>query len=124
MNKPEDLAVPEAVRQLAEKNVEQARGAYNQFMDMARKAQDMMNQSSGAVAESARDVQSKALGYAEQNMEAGFDFISELSKAKDLKEYMEIQSRHTEKSMKAYSEQAQELGRLMTDVAQKAQTKG
>ena len=124
MTKPEDLAVPEAVRQLAEKNVEQARGAYNQFMDMARKAQDMISQSSGAVAESAREVQSKALGYAEQNMEAGFDFVSELSKAKDLKEYMEIQTRHTQKSMQAYSEQAQELGRLMTDVAQKAQNKG
>ena len=124
MTKPEDLAVPEAVRQLAEKNVEQARGAYNQFMDMARKAQDMISQSSGAVAESAREVQSKALGYAEQNMEAGFDFVSELSKAKDLKEYMEIQTRHTQKSMQAYSEQAQELSRLMTDVAQKAQNKG
>ena len=123
MTKPEDLAVPDAVRQLAEKNVEQARGAYNQFMDMARKAQDMINQSSGAVADSAREVQSKALGYAEQNMEAGFDFFTELSKAKDLKEYMEIQTRHTEKSMKAYSEQAQELGRLMAEVAQKAQTK-
>ena len=27
---------PEAVRELAERNVEQARSAYNQFMDMAR----------------------------------------------------------------------------------------
>lgn len=123
MAKPDNFEVPEAVRKMAEQNVEQARGAYNQFMDMARKAQDMMNASSGSVAESAREVQTKALGYAEQNMEAGFDFVTELSKARDLKEYLEIQSRHTQKSMQAYSEQAQELGKLMADTAQKVQNK-
>ena len=123
MNNPENLEVPEAVRQLAEKNVEQARGAYNQFMEMARRAQDMISQSSGAMAESAREVQTKALSYAEKNMEAGFDFVTELSKARDLKEYLEIQSRHTEKSMKNYADQAQELGKMMADVAQKAQPK-
>lgn len=123
MTKPENLEVPEAVRQMAEKNVEQARGAYDQFMDMARKAQDLMSQSSGAVAESAREAQSKALGYAEKNMEAGFDFVTELAKAKDMQQYMEIQARHTEASMKNYAEQAQELGKLMADIAEKAKPK-
>ena len=82
MKNADNLEVPEAVRQMAEKNVEQARGAYTQFMDMARQAQDMISQSSGAVAEGAREVQSKALTYAEKNMEAGFDFVTELSKAR------------------------------------------
>lgn len=123
MTKPENLEVPESVRQIAEKNVEQARDAYDQFMELARKAQDLMSQSSGAVAESAREAQSKALGYAEQNMEAGFDFITELAKAKDMKEYLEIQARHTEKSIQAYSDQAQELGKLMADIADKAKPK-
>jgi phasin len=123
MKSPTDFEVPEAVRQLAEKNVEQARGAYDQFMEMARKAQETINQSSGVAAESAREVQSKALGFAEQNMEAGFQFFAELSKARDLKEYMEIQQRHTEKSMKAYSEQAQELGKLVAEVTEKAKPK-
>ncbi len=123
MPRPEDFEVPESVRQMAEKNVEQARGAYDQFMDMARKAQDMINQSSGEAVQAARDVQAKALTYAQQNMSAGFDFFEELSRAKDLKEYMEIQSRHTEKSMKAYGEQAQELGKLMGEIAEKAKPK-
>jgi phasin len=123
MKSPTDFEVPEAVRQLAEKNVEQARGAYDQFMEMARKAQETINQSSVVAAESAREVQSKALGFAEQNMEAGFQFFAELSKARDLKEYMEIQQRHTEKSMKAYSEQAQELGKLVAEVTEKAKPK-
>ena len=40
---------------------------------------------------------------------------------KYLKEYLEIQSRYTQRQMQSYAEQAQELGRLMTEAAQKAQ---
>lgn len=108
---------------MAEQNVEQARGAYDQFIEMARKAQSLMQESSGAVAESAREAQTKALGYAEQNMQAGFDFVAELARAKDMKEYLEIQARHTEKSVQAYSEQAQELGKIMAEIADKAKPK-
>ncbi|MGI9523302.1 MAG: phasin family protein [Hyphomicrobiaceae bacterium] len=124
MARPEDLEVPEAVRQLAEKNVEQSRAAYNKFMEMARRAQETFNQSSGAVAEGALEVQAKALSYAEKNMESGFDLLSELATARDLKEYLEIQSRHTEKSMKAYGQQAQELSALISELAQKSQKTG
>ncbi len=53
--------IPEAVRELAERNVEQARSAYSQFMDMARKAQDAVTKSQGAMAAGALDIQSKAL---------------------------------------------------------------
>ena len=90
MARPEDLEVPEAVRQMAEKNVEQSRAAYNKFMEMARRAQETFNQSSGAVAEGALEVQAKALSYAEQNMESGFDLLSELATARDLKEYLDF----------------------------------
>lgn len=114
------LEVPEAVRKMAEQNVSQAREAYDRFMDMARQAQEMFSKSSGAMADATKDVQAKTLHFAEKNMEAGFEFITELSRARDLKEYLEIQQRHTQKSMKNYSEQAQELGRLMTEAAQKA----
>lgn len=114
------LEVPEAVRKMAEQNVSQAREAYDRFMDMARQAQEMFSKSSGAMADATKDVQAKTLHFAEKNMEAGFEFITELSRARDLKEYLEIQQRHTQKSMKTYSEQAQELGRLMTEAAQKA----
>lgn len=116
-----NIEVPEALRQMAEQNVAQARQAYDQFMNMARQAQDMMNQSTGVMSEAARDVQSKTLGFAEKNMEAGFAFMTELSRARDVQEFMQIQARHTEKSIKTYAEQAQELGRLMADAAKKNQ---
>jgi phasin len=116
--------IPPQMRELAEKNVEQARQAYGQFMDMARKAQDMMARSSGAMADSAREAQGKALRYAQDNLDASFNFATDLARARDLKEAMEIQSRYAERQMRTYAEQAQELGRLVADAAQKIQPRG
>lgn len=118
------MEIPEAVRQVAEKNIEQTRVAYNQFMDMARKAQDMVMQSSGAMAGAAIEIQARALKYAEQNMEAGFSMASELARSKDVREYLEVQQRHAQRQMQAYASQAQDLGAMMSAAAQKAQPKG
>jgi phasin len=112
------MEIPESVRQVAEKNVEQVRSAYLQFMEMTRQAQTMMMHSTGAFAESAREIQTRSLRYAEQNMEAGFALARDLARAKDLKEYLEIQQRHAQSQIQSYTEQAQELGRLMASAAQ------
>ncbi|MEO1608086.1 MAG: phasin family protein [Pseudomonadota bacterium] len=120
MKNIEDFEVPEAVRQMAEKNVELAKNVYEQFMDAARQAQSAMQQTSGTAAADAHEVQARAISYAEQNMEAGFAFLSELAKAKDIKECVEIQNRHAEKAIKAYQEQADEMGKIMTGMTHKA----
>lgn len=121
MSETPPFEIPPQMRDLAEKNVEQARQAYGQFMDMAKKAQDMMTRSSGAMTESAREAQSKALRYAQDNLDASFNFAAELARARDLKEAMEIQSRWAQRQMRTYAEQAQDLGKLMADAAQKMQ---
>lgn len=122
-DKPQ-FAIPEAVRELAERNVEQARSAYNQFMEMARRVQDTLSQSQGAMASGAVELQSQVTKFAEENMEASFAFASDLSRARDIKEYLEIQQRFAQKQMQAYAHQAQELGQLLSEAAQKAQRKG
>jgi phasin len=113
--------IPPQMRDLAEQNVNQARQAYNQFLDMAKQAQDMMTRSSGAATNSAIEAQTKALRYAQDNIDANFEFAAEIARARDMKEAMEIQARHAQRQMRAYAEQAQDLGRLMTDAAQKMQ---
>jgi phasin len=113
--------IPAAMRELAERNIEQARTAYGQFMEMARQAQDLVTKSSDAVAASAREVQSRALRYAQENLEASFVFASDLARARDLKEFIEIQQRYAQRQVQNYTMQAQELGRLMAEAAQNAQ---
>lgn len=122
VDKPQ-FEIPDAVRDIAERNVEQARAAYSQFLDMARQAQDVVSKSSDAMAEGAREIQSRALRYTQDNLEASFNFASDLARARDLKEYLEIQTRFAQRQMKAYADQAQDLGRLVGDAAQKAQRK-
>lgn len=118
------LEIPEPVRQMAERNVEQSRSAYMQFVEMAKRAQEMVAKSSGNMTQSALDIQTRALRFAEQNVEAGFSLASELARARDMKEYLEIQSKHAQRQMQAYANQAQELSRLMAEAAQNAQPKG
>jgi phasin len=113
--------IPSSVRDLAERNVEQARSAYMQFMDMAQKAQEMTSKSSDAMAAGAREVYARALRYAQENVDASFAFAHDLARARDLKEFMEIQQRYAAKQVAAYTQQAQELGRLLHDAAQMAQ---
>lgn len=119
-DKPQ-FEIPEAVRELAERNVEQARSAYNQFMEMARRVQDSLAQSQGAMASGAAEMQAQVAKFAEENIQASFKFASDLSRARDLKEYIEIQQRYAQKQMQAYAQQAQELGKLMSEAAHKAQ---
>jgi phasin len=115
--------IPETVRELAERNVEQARSAYTQFMDMARQAQNMVSKSQGAMTQSALEIQSRAMRYAEQNIDASFAFASDLARARDLREYLEVQQRWAQQQMQNYAQQAQDLGRMMAEAAQKSQPK-
>jgi len=121
-DKPQ-FEIPEAVRELAERNVEQARSAYNQLVDMGRKVQETLASSQGAMASGAMELHARMAKYAEQNIQSSFAFATDLSRARDLKEYMEIQQRYTQSQMQAYAHQAQELGKLLSEAAQKAQPK-
>lgn len=113
--------IPAAVREIAERNVEQSKAAYAQFMAMAKQAQDMMSQSQGDLTKNAMDVQTKAMRYAEQNVDASFRFASDLARARDLQEYAEIQMRYAQTQVQTYTQQAQDLGRLVAETAQKMQ---
>lgn len=117
------MEIPDAVREMAERNVEQTRAAYNKFMEMARQAQSMATQSQGAMAVGALEIQQRAMRFTEQNIDANFNLAADLARARDLREFIEIQTRHAQQQMQTYTQQAQELGRMMADAAQKAQPK-
>ena len=123
MNEGSQFEIPEAVRDMAERNVEQARSAYQQFLDMARQAQELAAKSQGAMAAGALEIQSRAMRYTEENIDAGFRFAADLARARDLNEVFEVQQRHTQRQMQSFANQAQDLGRMMADAAQKAKPK-
>ena len=117
--------VPEPIRELAEKNVAQARAAYGQFMDAMAQAVEMWSRAmpSNEVTAGFKVAQERAIRFAKQNAEACFALASELANAKNIQDMLAIQSRYAQTQMQAYALQAQELGRLMTEATQSVQPK-
>ncbi len=103
--------MPQAMRELAAKNLDQAQAVCTKLMDAARKAQETMKTMIPAspMLEGLSGVQERALKFAEQNIDASFSLAKELSQATDLTEMLQIQSRHVQQQLHAYSAQAQEF---------------
>jgi hypothetical protein len=113
-NQPFEL--PKQLRELAEKNVEQAHAAYAQFMDAMPQATSAWSTApSNVITSGFRDVQELAIRFAKENTEAGFALAKELANAKDILGVITLQSRYAQTQLQSYANQAQELGRLMAE---------
>src|SRR5208282_168835 len=124
MSQQMDFEIPSSVRDLASKSVEQAREAYNRFLEASRQAHDVVAKSTDVIASGAREINEKAVKYTEANLQANFELAQRLVHAKDLKEALDIQSQFARQQMETFAQQAQELSRLLAQSAQKANPGG
>ena len=115
-----NFEIPQQLRDLTEKNLEQARAGYGQFIEAMTQAMGMWASSAPASPMTAgfKVVQDRAIKFAKQNAEAYFNLASELATAKDMTDVMGIHARHAQTTMQTYALQAQELGRLMMEASQ------
>ena len=120
MNQTLEFEIPASVRDLASKSVDQAREAYNRFLEAARQAHDVVMKSSDVITSGAREINQKAVKYTEANLQANFEFAQRLVHAKDIKEALDIQNQFARQQMETFAHQAQELTRLVAQSAQKA----
>jgi phasin len=120
MNQTMEFEIPASVRDLASKSVDQAREAYNRFLEAARQAHDVVMKSSDVITSGAREINQKAVKYTEANLQANFELAQRLVHAKDLKEALDIQNQFARQQMETFAHQAQELTRLVAQSAQKA----
>ena len=111
--------MPQQLRELAEKNVEQARNSYTQFLDAMSKAAGMWSAAIPPTEATSgfKAVQERATRFAKQNADACFNMATELAAAKDIQDIMGIQSRYAQVQLQAYATQAQELSSLMMAAA-------
>ena len=125
MAENQSFEVPQQLRDLAERNVEQGRAAYAQFMDAMVQATSMWwgAMPANELTSGFKVVQERSVRFAKQNADACFDLASELASAKDVQDVLAIQSRYAQTQMQAFALQAQELGRLLTEAAQSAAPK-
>jgi phasin len=112
--------IPRQLRELTEKNVEQARTTYGQFMDAMTQAMSAWSSASAnAMTSRFKAVQERAIQFAKENADAGFALASELAKAKDLQDVLRLQNSFAQKQMESYARQARDLGRLMAEATQR-----
>ena len=114
MPQEQKFEVPKELRHLAEENVERARQLYIQFMDGVGQAiATWSSASSGVIAPGFREVQERAVKFANENADAAFKLAKDVAQAKDLHELIDLQTRYVQSQMKWYADQTQEFGRLM-----------
>ena len=67
-----------------------------------------------------QDLSSKALSYAEKNVQSSLDYAQSLLKAKDLTEVMRLHSEYVQGQMRSLAEQASEMGQAVSRAAMDA----
>src|SRR3954454_7843009 len=108
------------VRQAAESTLAQAKQAIDQYIQKARHLDGNMETSAEAAQSGAREINSKAVGLAEKNINAAFDFAQQLVRAKDPKEIVQLQQDFVKQQVEQLSGQMEELGEHVTRTARSA----
>ena len=104
-------------RELAERNIEQARTAYGFYLDTVADALRSWS-SSPSLDLRFKNVQALAMQFAKENGESAFALGKGLAAAKDLPQIVTLQNRYAQVQLETYARQAQALGRAMAEAAQ------
>ena len=117
---PKNFEIPQNMKDMAEAGVDQARKAFENFMSAAQKTASQFEDQGAAAQASAKELSSKAVGFAEANIKASLDYAERLLQARDLPEVIRLHTEHVQNQMRALTEQAGELGQAVTRAAMDA----
>ena len=109
--------IPKEIRAVAEQSVEQAKLAFNNYLQAAQEAVSAFDQWVKASSVGAQDVYNKAMKFAQRNVLSAFEFAEKIVQAKDIKELIETQTEFVQSQMQVLSEQVKDLGEATTKTA-------
>ena len=115
--------IPQALRQVSEQNVKQARAAYEQLMEFMTKA---MGSWMGAVPSNPmtaglQHMHDRAMKIAMENAEAAFTFGGKMSSAQTPQEILALQGQFAQHRMQAFAAQTQQLCSAIAEAFQKSE---
>lgn len=118
--------IPDQMREMADKSVEQARKALGQYLDATQQAVAKAEGSAQSVREGAADVSRQALAFVEENVHASFDFAHRLVQARTVEEIAALQKEFVARQMAGLAQQGKHIGdmvgRATKDVMDKTKT--
>jgi phasin len=112
-----NIEVPEMVREFAEKGVQQAKDVYARIKSAAEEATDVLEDTYTSATKGATEFNLKALETLRTNVNASFDYTSELMGSKTLADAVELSAGHMRKQFESLSAQAKTLSALAQKVA-------
>jgi phasin len=115
--------IPEQMRNAADKSVEQARKAFDDFIDATQKAVAKAENSAETLRAGTADVNRQALALAEENVAASFDLAHRLVRARTVEEVALIQQEFVQRQMQNLAEQGKNLGEIVGRAAAAAADK-
>jgi len=98
----DQFQVPDDIRALAERSVEQAREAFDGFIGAAQHAVDMFGETAG---KGAKDIAEKAVTFAEKDMAISFEFARRLVQARGVQDVLKLQTDYVNAQVQLLSEQ-------------------
>lgn len=112
-----DTNVPESVRALAEKTVNQTREAYERGKESLEDSIDTLQRSFDAAGQGATAFNRKLIDIVQRNLNSGFDLAKSMAAAKNLAEIAELQSAFIRNQFDVFAGQAGEIRALTTKIA-------
>ena len=112
-----DAAVPETVRAMVEKAVDQSREVYDRSKDALDASVATLERTFDAAGQGAVAFNRKIIDIAQRNVNSGFDLAKSLAGAKNLSEMVELQAAYWQKLLGALTSQAEEVRALSTKMA-------
>ncbi|MDA9430497.1 phasin family protein [Bradyrhizobium sp. CCBAU 51627] len=105
------------MRNMAESSFKQARDAFDKLLANAEAAAGSLEERGASLRAGAKDIGARAIAFAESNVQASLDYAQSLLHAKDLTEVMRLHSEYVQAQMRALTEQASEMGQLVSRTA-------
>ena len=107
----------EKMREMAQTTLDKAKEAVSKYMTESQKVREKADSTMRASYSNVREMNEKAVAFAEANVRTGFELAERLLQAKDPQEMGTIYQNHLKEQMEKMNEQFRELGSLMSKPA-------
>ncbi|MGY4284315.1 hypothetical protein ACVWXO_003535 [Bradyrhizobium sp. LM2.7] len=104
----------EKMREMAQTTLDKAKDAVSKYMTESQKLREKADSGVRATYTSAKEMNDKAMAFAEANVAAGFELAQRLLQAKDPQEMGVVYQSHLKEQMERMNAQFRELGNAMS----------
>src|SRR5206468_8423123 len=104
----------EKMREMAQTTLDKAKEAVSKYMTESQKLREKADSGVRATYSSAKEMNDKAMAFAEANVAAGFELAQRLLRAKDPQEMGTVYQNHLKEQMERMNAQFRELGSAMS----------